>query len=477
MKKIFILLFCACTLLSCSDTEDFSSASPDSSKIELSDDELASIALENQRTLNEAEVIQMTNEFVHSVSHNSTRSTVAPKLSIDAKYSVKRNVSMATRSSDYGYDSIPMYRVKVSDAGNEGYAIVSADERNAGVIAYVENGKYEDRDNTGTGMMLKLSEITLLSEISQFENNRNSKRAETLNKIAIKLNKDSIGKEDLEKFLSTKKVGTRSTAYDKPQSSIIKLIGPVTKTEWHQEAPYNNYLPEAYIGEDDFYYPSHYPAGCGIIAGAQALAAVAPNIKINNVNIDWGYLTAKPKIEYNSYSGGDVDGMKMVATLIKDMYEKTETTPEFVDREYGYYEDKNIPTVSGSSTYTSKLLDYLGKYVSCGTYYNKYAPDPLLTTINVNQMMPCVAIMGGTHAATATAKKGSHAWVIDGYAICQKTTREILKNYDLYLHANMGWGGINNGYYKVNADTSTDFETNLGTYNMNFWEITEIHKK
>lgn len=47
----------------------------------------------------------------------------------------------------------------------------------------------------------------------------------------------------------------------------------------------------------------------------------------------------------------------------------------------------------------------------------------------------------------------------------------------MYFHANMGWGGPDNGFYKVNADASTDFETTLGTYNINFWEITEIHKK
>lgn len=35
----------------------------------------------------------------------------------------------------------------------------------------------------------------------------------------------------------------------------------------------------------------------------------------------------------------------------------------------------------------------------------------------------------------------------------------------------MGWGGPDNGYYKVNADTSTDFETSLGTYNMNFGKL------
>ena len=96
---------------------------------------------------------------------------------------------------------------------------------------------------------------------------------------------------------------------------------------------------------------------------------------------------------------------------------------------------------------------------------------------NANRQMPCVAIMGGTHTANEQAEKGSHAWVIDGYAICTKTSREILRNNDLYFHANMGWGGPDNGFYKVNADASTDFETTLGTYNINFWEITEIHKK
>lgn len=137
----------------------------------------------------------------------------------------------------------------------------------------------------------------------------------------------------------------------------------------------------------------------------------------------------------------------------------------------GYY------IVFDTKNWNTELDTLLKKYVSCGTYYNKYAPDPLLNTINANRQMPCVAIMGGTHTANEQAEKGSHAWVIDGYAICTKTSREILRNNDLYFHANMGWDGTDNGFYKVNADASTDFETTLGTYNINFWEITEIHKK
>lgn len=41
----------------------------------------------------------------------------------------------------------------------------------------------------------------------------------------------------------------------------------------------------------------------------------------------------------------------------------------------------------------------------------------------------------------------------------------------------MGWGGQDNGFYKVNADTSIEFETALDNYNINLGEITEIHKK
>lgn len=45
-------------------------------------------------------------------------------------------------------------------------------------------------------------------------------------------------------MFNTKQIGTRSVAYEKPQSRIIKLIGPVTKTEWSQDEPYNRLLPK-----------------------------------------------------------------------------------------------------------------------------------------------------------------------------------------------------------------------------------------
>lgn len=479
MKRIFLFLPLISIFISCQNyvLDSIEDMSMDD-KIVLSWDELTSIAHDNSRTLSETEVLGIVNDF-SSALNNGSRSIDAETVSIDSIYYIWGDLNSNSRS--VVSDSIPVYRVELKLGEQKGYAVVSADTRSAAVLAYVNEGAFEKRDCTGAAMMLKLAEVTTINEINRVEELRSSLREETLSKIASKLGREAVTYEDVKAIIVVNDHingvnGSRSPAYDKPLTTVLSKIGPITKTEWSQSAPYNSYLPKCYNPEWGG-FETNYPAGCGIIAGAQALAAVANNITIDGVLIDWEYLTTNPTIEYDSYFGGDSKGMNMVATLVKNMYEVTGTTPNIVpDYEYGWYDDPTIPAVESSSTSSLELMKYLQKYVHCGTYYSQYAPDPLLTTLNTNRTTPCVAVMGGTHAATETAKKGSHAWVIDGYAICQKKTREILINNDLYFHANMGWGGTDNGWYKVNADTSIDFETQLGNYNLNFWEITDIRK-
>ena len=86
-------MICACAFLSCTDTEDFSSSDIASSKIEFSDEELASIALDNPRTLDEEEVLQMVLDFSHSVNRN-TRSASSPQLSIELKFLIQDKKDM-----------------------------------------------------------------------------------------------------------------------------------------------------------------------------------------------------------------------------------------------------------------------------------------------------------------------------------------------------------------------------------------------
>lgn len=484
MKKYLVLILLAVIVSSCQD-EILNDSNPviENVNVNLSMDEAMSIANDNPTNLSEDEILAMVNDFSTSLG-SKTRSAANPRMSIVGSYRIGGIISSKTTRGTTT-DSIPVYEVCLQSGEKSGYALVSADSRSAGVLAYIENGNFEKKDSTGACLMLKLAEASTVSEINKIERLKVELREKTLKKVASCLGKSTVTYEEIKDLIEVNGVKShettsRSTAYDKPLSQIISLMpqngGAVLKTEWGQNNPYNLLLPKSYNAK--YHTETNYPMGCAITAGVQTLAAIAPSMTIDGTVIDWAFVTKKPKLNYDSYFGGDYEEAMMISKVVKHMYEGTNTTPNIdEDFKYGPYDDPNIPCVKSSTTSVSNLLNYLKKYVSCGTYYNKYAPDPLLNTINANRQMPCVAIMGGTHTANEQAEKGSHAWVIDGYAICTKTSREILRNNDLYFHANMGWDGTDNGFYKVNADASTDFETTLGTYNINFWEITEIHKK
>lgn len=452
------------------------------SQISLTEEEFISIANDNPVNLSEGEVLAMVNGFSNSLG-NKTRSIIHPLATISGMYRIGGVQEKSTRGGCS--DSISIYKVSLKTGEREGYAVVSADSRSAGILAYVENGIFEKKDSTGAGLMLMLAEATTISEINRKERLKAELREKTLKKVASSIGKEKVTYDEIRDLIKIEGVrysnnASRSSKYDTPLTQIISLMpkngGAVLKTEWSQKNPYNLLLPVSY--EPTFHSETHYPMGCAIAAGVQTLAAIAPNMTIDGTAIDWAFVTKKAKLKYEEYMGGDYDEAMMVSKVVKHMYEETGTVP-IIDENFKYeqYDDPNIPCIASGSTSVSKLIEYLNRYVSCGTYYKRYAPDPLLNTINANRKMTCVAIMGGTRSANAQNGKASHAWVIDGYAICEKASREILRDYDLYFHANMGWAGRDNGFYKVNADTSIDFDTALGKYNLNFWEITEIHKK
>lgn len=54
----------------------------------------------------------------------------------------------------------------------------------------------------------------------------------------------------------------------------------------------------------------------------------------------------------------------------------------------------------------------------------------------------------------------------------------VIENVNVNLSMDEAMSIANDNPTNLSEDEiSTDFETTLGTYNINFWEITEIHKK
>lgn len=72
--------------------------------------------------------------------------------------------------------------------------------------------------------------------------------------------------------------------------------------------------------------------------------------------------------------------------------------------------------------------------------------------------------------------KGSHAWVIDGYQIRVRLNNvsssdtaplKIVKPYNVYCHANMGWGGSCDGWHLFNYTGDIYFECYGDQYEIN----------
>lgn len=470
MKKALLFLL-TIMFISCTDSILEANQYVDEAKLELTEDENLSIIYGNPRMLDDEEIIGLAKSFASKI--NFTRNSIPITGTLAKKFFLKKQDLSKTRSGNSSSDSIPLGVVSLVQNKDSGYAVVFADDRSPCVLAYVPKGKYEDKDSTGAGIMLKLSEASIITEVENVDSIVEHNLNNALSKIKQYTGKDSISVSDARKEIG---IGTRSKVTTTLPTTIYSMVPPVTKTEWSQNSPYNLYLPECYVSTSIGNSKMHYPAGCGVVAAAQALAATAPNITICETSIDWTYLTQKSKVEFESYGGGDTKAMNMAATLYRDIYEQTGSVPvidpSFV---YGKYEDTSIPGVSGSSMKTSSLVAYLRKYVSCEDYIDKYDADALMLSMSANQKFPCVAIMGASRK-DETGNLSSHAWVIDGYALCKRSTRELVKKYDVYFHANMGWEGEEDGYYKVNADTSMDFENANGIYNIDFWEIPEIHQ-
>ncbi len=191
--------------------------------------------------------------------------------------------------------------------------------------------------------------------------------------------------------------------------------------------------------------------------------------------MNWSYLLQNPQIvEPDYFNPGDpADKREMVAKLILDIYTKTGSFPQT---------DEN-GNIIGVSTYDTACETYIKLYANC---LNRQQWNSDVVRNSILALRPVLATGEGTKPDGSVSK---HAFVIDGYLLCKlyygamsattnTGTKELVKLYDLYFHANFGWNGYGDGYYLINKDTSIDFETPAATYRTrNLNVIANIVKK
>lgn len=110
----------------------------------------------------------------------TSRSTLGETPKITKKY----NLTFNFNGKKTKLISVPIYEVKLNGNSNEGYALVSGDERVPAVIAYVDKGTINDTIvNKGAALMIREAKNALLEKVNEIESIKDSLRSATLDKI------------------------------------------------------------------------------------------------------------------------------------------------------------------------------------------------------------------------------------------------------------------------------------------------------
>lgn len=471
MKKhryTFSILFISiiiCLLNSCNnnDVDKLFLPNPEV-QINLTSQEYASIAFDNPKELSESDVIKILDNFVKSKEEKefgkfATKNTTI-SISYDVKtkyyYNIGEKSSESTRSSNEE-ENIPIYEINILNGDQKGIALVSADERAQKVIAYIPAIDEDERLNNPNALYLEeVAKRSLINNISEINHLKDSLRAQTLQKIGegLNINPNNVNFDDVKNYISVNDEPiSKFKPIQVPPSQVLSAVLPMCTTSWNQTSPYNCQLP---VGNVEGYpYPTNYYAGCGVIALAQVVAFLEPVLTVYTTTINWGYLKENQYI----YNSDPVEKRNMVGNLIKYIYVHALAYPVYNSEGY----------VTGVATSESSIEGCMKIFAHCDSR-RSWDSDIVRNSLLANR--PVITFGTGTRSDGSTV---AHAFVLDGYLLCKlyygamaasidTDTKELVKLYDLYFHANLGWGGNSSGYYLINKDTSVDFETSGSTY-------------
>ncbi len=200
------------------------------------------------------------------------------------------------------------------------------------------------------------------------------------------------------------------------------------RTWWGQGWPYNTVVDEE-IGDG-----KSYPVGCVATAIAQIMAYHEwPNWSnldgYEDVEYVWSDMKSKRKASNLPYS--KVDARNAIATLM---------------REIGVNVNMNYtPVVS--------LADP-AFYIPCFNAMGYIAPNEPeeynFSSIKMSIQQNSPIMIWGSHYNENKGKYEGHAWVVDGYAnmsFCAGVAGHVFSLTADFVHCNLGWDGICNGYY------------------------------
>lgn len=296
------------------------------------------------------------------------------------------------------------YYYVFSGVGNKGYVIVSGDDRTEAVLGYSEQGTF-DEEQMPEGLQWLLQMYR-----------------DQMDRLPASVSTTSQGPS---------KVKTKATAR--------RQIAPLLTTLWNQGNPYNLLCPRYY--NEDGTQGGLSATGCVATAIAQVMAyyrypaqtkRMIPgyaqkyqttqgekSVQLRNIPsesvIDWANML-------DDYHGNETEDQKNAIAEL--MYWVG------LGCKMGY----GASSAAGFPEGVNALINYFG--YDDGTHIESRGNH---TIASWNELLYNELATGHPIAFAGTNTGGAHAFVLDGY------------DMDGLFHVNWGWGGLDNGYFRVDV--------------------------
>lgn len=389
MKRIlsiaFLVLFFVATLVSCDDdlspnnevaaTESPQELAKEVPSVTLTQDEMILLAELSNGTpkISQEQAMEIANNFLSKGADTpslSKRGVIKPRCEV-----LTRDKCHISKSGTATEDVDTMLYVFNYD---DGYAVVSADIRvPEQILAYSDEGCFcLDTDNPGIQIFIEMAQDYIGHSIEQSEMKRDSLENQLEEKLfassGISINTSTgLSKE---KRVTSKKL-VYSNIPSKHEST--EIVGPYSKTYWHQGYPYNAYAPM--MGEEQC------PAGCVAVAFSQLMAFYQwPFAYDRSTIIHWNLmLESTPNNDYIAWF------INKTGTSINTQYD-----------------------TSGSSAYTENAIRLLKSYGYQTNNPIAYSFEDVKQSIDNRHPV----IIDGCRWDAEDNEMVGHCWLIDGYA-------------------------------------------------------------
>jgi hypothetical protein len=387
---------------------------------------LERISLLENYEIPESKILNIVSKFASSVLEESELRSISNNVDyqIDEKfYFSEAQPTLRTTKNGDDNEQLPVYKVRMSKNGENGYALVSADARHARVIAFIPNTGVDSDDKTDNlGLNIGAREIQKASLISALQ------RIKKFNTIKDSLVQSAKYKLQLA-TLSLRSIQTPD--YDLewldeyPQYVVERTEKrfPLIKTKWNQGVPYNCKLPQ----DCPLRPEGRYLTGCGIVAITQAISHCEPKLNIYAYNMDWANIKKTATLSKGVTPKAILDQvgmlMKWTGETAKSKYDCTE----------------------GTSTGVNAIEDILPKVGMRCDGGRGWDWNIIAASLKNGKIVH----------VSAACDEGGHGWLMDAYIHTNVGNEQVI-----YVHHNFGWGGSWDGYYEV--ENSLEFTANGG---------------